>query len=55
LVARVNVMEFQRRGVGLCVVTSTGVYIEIEAPRRVPLQAWLRESAVCYVESEGGL
>ena len=51
--ARRAAHEFARRGVGLCVVDDSGITIEIEASGKDPLQPWLTNTAIDYVEGEG--
>ena len=41
--------EFDRRGIGICYVSSDGVEVLQEAKRREPLQPWLTEAAAGYV------
>lgn len=44
-------LEFNRRGVGLCCLTELGISIVHDAHETVPLQPWLRDRAIDYVES----
>jgi len=44
--------EFIKRGVGLCSVKGTRIYIEICASRTEPLRPWLTESALEYISVE---
>lgn len=41
--------EFEKRGVGLCSVDSSGVHIEIHATKKRPLQPWLTNNALEYI------
>ena len=43
-------IEFNRRGVGLCCITEDGINIVHQAHDSEPLQPWLREKALEYVE-----
>ena len=46
--------EFERRGVGLCFVNSSGINIVYEADIALPLQPWLHKKALEYIEQEDG-
>lgn len=43
--------EFSKRGVGLCSVTENGINIIHHANESDPLQPWLRERAVKFIDS----
>ena len=47
-----NQYEFERRGVGLCSFQQNQIKIEIEATRKTPIQPWLTDSAMSYIESK---
>jgi hypothetical protein len=42
--------EFHRRGVGLCFFDSSGIKVEIPATRRSPIQPWLTNTAMSYID-----
>jgi len=46
-------VEFKKRGVGLCCLSSSGLQVEIEASKKEPIQPWLTESALDYI-ADGG-
>ncbi len=41
--------EFNRRGVGLCSIGISGLKIKIQATRRNPIQPWLTNKALSYI------
>ena len=45
-----HIDEFHRRGVGLCFFGSSGLRVEIPANRRNPIQPWLTDSALSYID-----
>jgi len=47
VVSRVD--EFHRRGVGLCFFGSSGLRVEIPAARRNPIQPWLTNMALSFI------
>jgi len=42
--------EFCRRGVGLCSFGSSGLRVEIPATRRNPIQPWVTNMALSYID-----
>jgi hypothetical protein len=44
--------EFTRRGVGLCSIGQSGIFIEIEATWKKPIQPWLTHSALKHINGE---
>jgi hypothetical protein len=44
--------EFERRGLGLCSISSNGINIEIPAPQKKPLLPWLTKIAYDYITVE---
>lgn len=42
--------EFYRRGVGLCFFGTSGLRVEIPATRRNPIQPWLTDTAMSYID-----
>lgn len=42
--------EFHRRSVGLCFFGSSGIEVKIPATRRSPIQPWLTNSAMSYID-----
>ena len=51
LLAKQYVEEFARRMVGLCCLTDDHVVVLLEAPRTVPLQPWLTDRVLAYVDA----
>ena len=47
VVSRID--EFHRRGIGLCFFGSSGLRVEISATRRSPIQPWLTNMALSYI------
>jgi len=47
-VSRIN--EFERRGVGLCFLGSSGLRVEIPATKKNPIQPWLTSIAMSYID-----
>jgi len=41
--------EFERRGIGLCSVSSSGIKVEITASKKEPIQPWLTIRALDYI------
>jgi hypothetical protein len=48
-IARQNPHEFERRGVGLCSVSPSGIKVEIPASKKEPIQPWLTIRALEYI------
>lgn len=48
--ARSHIDEFHRRGVGLCFFGSSGLRVELLATRRNPIQPWLTNIALSYID-----
>lgn len=46
-----NNSEFSKRGVGLCCLSNLGISIIHDANESTPLQPWLRNKALEYVDS----
>lgn len=44
--------EFERRGVGLCSVGSSGINIEIPATKKDPFQPWLTKTALTLLTGD---
>jgi hypothetical protein len=44
--------EFERRGVGLCSFGNSGIKIEIPASKKEPLQPWLTNSALTFINRQ---
>lgn len=44
-----NIAEFSRRGVGLCSIGASGLKITIPAIRTNPIQPWLTDKALRYI------
>lgn len=44
------VHEFHRRSVGLCSFGSSGIRVEIPASRKNPIQPWLTDVAMSYID-----
>lgn len=44
--------EFTRRMVGLCCLMEDRVEVLLEAPRTVPLQPWLTDRVLAYIDAE---
>lgn len=44
--------EFLRRNVGLCSIAPDSIDIIIKAPKNKPLQPWLTNSAINFIESQ---
>ena len=45
-----HIGEFHRRGVGLCFFGLSGLRVEIPATRRNPIQPWLTNIALSYID-----
>jgi len=45
-----GIYEFSRRGVGLCSFGSSGLRVEIPATRSNPIQPWLTNMALSYID-----
>ena len=45
-----HIGEFHRRGIGLCFFGLSGLRVEIPATRRNPIQPWLTNSAMSYID-----
>jgi hypothetical protein len=41
--------EFERRGIGLCSIGTSGITIEIPASKKTPLRPWLTSTAMAYI------
>ena len=44
-----NRAEFDRRGIGLCAISSSKIKVLIKAKKRKPIQPWLTETALDYI------
>jgi len=47
-------VEFRRRGIGLCGVSSDEITILFESAQNEPLQPWLKKQALVYIGTIGG-